>query len=141
MTSIPLPPAVNPADLLAQQAIQATTQAAASPGATASADPAAVERFASLMNQAPPVSSGAAPGASGAHEAAQALQGEQDRMHALDNKLQSFTDAAPTMSIGEITAANIALTHEMTMTTTRLSLATTVTKKSSDSFNSLLKNQ
>ncbi|MCX2865596.1 hypothetical protein OOZ63_27615 [Paucibacter sp. PLA-PC-4] len=100
-------------------------------------DPAAADRFAALMNGGP----AASPANTEVHDATRLLQGEQDRIHSMEQRMQSFSDAAPHMSVAEVTAANIQLTHEMAMTTTRLSLATTVTKKSSDSFNSLLKNQ
>jgi type III secretion system HrpB2-like protein len=127
----PLPPAL-PADAACISAELLTKDIAKPVG-----DPAAAERFAALMNGGP----AAAPSHTEVHDAARLVQGEQDRIHSMEQRMQSFSDAAPHMSVAEVTAANIQLTHEMAMTTTRLSLATTVTKKSSDSFNSLLKNQ
>jgi len=134
MTTLPPMPPMPPIDLAAKAAGPQASEAAKPP----QADPASAHKFAALMNDP----AAATPQAAAHHDlAANAMQSEQDSLRGLDERMRAFTEAAPHMSVAEVTAANIRLTHDLTMATTRLSLVTTVTKKSNDSFNSLLKNQ
>src|ERR1700754_1806868 len=127
-------PRIQGADLVSKVAETLSTR---EPAPVAS--PEAVQKFSALMDDRAGGAARAPEG--GQNMISRLVQNEQDSIRGVEDHMRAFMQAAPGMSTAEVMAANVQLTHEMTLATTRFGLATTASKKSNDGFNSLLKNQ
>lgn len=68
------------------------------------------------------------------------MQGEQDKMSQLENRMQNFMQDMPNMSPSELTEAGMVLSHDATVMSVKVQVATSLTETSHKSLDSLLKN-
>ena len=105
---------------------------------SAQPSPALTQKFAALMHRTENVAPVAA--APGHNIAADLLQGEQNKISGLESGMQNLMQDMPNMSSSELMEAGMVLSHDATVMSVKMQVATSLTEGSHKSLDSLLKN-
>lgn len=113
----------------------------AAPGASgpSNVSPEMTSKFQALMNRDKVDSPAHAEG--GHNVVGEMIEKQQTDMQRIDTQMDRFMIEAPNMNIHQLSMAQMKLTNEVTLTSVKLTVATSITQGAKGSLQSLLKNQ